>query len=328
LTAPAFKTALDGTTLFFPWGFLGRGYPIKSELDYRRLRQQLKINYVLGFVLFICAFALLGYAELVLATVALVLVYLVWVGFRLRGAQPSDEKLSYQEAIAAQTSKISPKLLWSLEIGSIIFVIGGMFILVSEPDQWLKAAGEIFFFGVCSIAYANMLLIQKKASRMRVSQQTAGSHLSRRRAPNQAYDHADQVGLSTMNTDMHEPPVQPPPISAVNSAKMAIPAKTARLLIFLLLGFGVWAYLGFPSPDTLLYWPSAKEECVKFAGKHRELFDPGKSIRAVSSWMKHGKVVVEIGAFNDSDESYRPRICVVGGGTIEIVSLLETGAWR
>jgi hypothetical protein len=80
--------------------------------------------------------------------------------------------------------------------------------------------------------------------------------------------------------------------------------------------------------DPTLRWPS--EDCVQFAEKHKEdlFFGRGQTIRAVNSWIKNGKVVVEVGAFKDDDSSYIPRICVIGGGTIQIVSILESGAWR
>ena len=101
-------------------------------------------------------------------------------------------------------------------------------------------------------------------------------------------------------------------------------------LILLLLIFAVWAYFGFPSPVTLLNWTSAEEECIKFAEKHKGqlFFSSNQQIRAVSSGLKHGKIVVEVGAFRDDEDTYMPRICVVSGDRIEIVSILESGAWR
>ncbi len=106
--------------------------------------------------------------------------------------------------------------------------------------------------------------------------------------------------------------------------------KVSPLLFTILIAGGVWAYFGFPSPETLMNWPSAKQECVDFAEKHKaELFfaSAGKNIRAVNSWMKNGKIVVEVGAFQD-ETTYFPRICVIGGSSIQIVSILESGAWR
>jgi hypothetical protein len=105
--------------------------------------------------------------------------------------------------------------------------------------------------------------------------------------------------------------------------------KVSPLLILLLIGLGAWAYFGFPSPDTLLNWPVANDECVKFAKDNQaKLFFTSGDIRAVDSWIKNGKIVVELGAFQGNGTTYMPRLCVVGGGTIQIVSLLEAGAWR
>jgi hypothetical protein len=109
-------------------------------------------------------------------------------------------------------------------------------------------------------------------------------------------------------------------------------AGISPLLVLGLLAFGWWAYLGFPSPDTLTHWSSAERECVEFAEKNKEKLFFGNSaqvIKAVSSWMKNGKMVVEIGAFqNASDTTYSPRICVIGGSSIQIVSIIESGVWR
>jgi hypothetical protein len=109
-------------------------------------------------------------------------------------------------------------------------------------------------------------------------------------------------------------------------------AGLSPLLILGLIAFGGWAYFGFPSPVTLINWSSAEQECVKFATENQnkgKLFDYNQIIKATGSWIKNGKIVVEIGAFqNANDTSYTPRICVIGGGRIEIVSLMENNVWR
>lgn len=106
--------------------------------------------------------------------------------------------------------------------------------------------------------------------------------------------------------------------------------KLSPLLVLLIFIIGIWAYLGFPSPDTLLEWPFAKDECVKFVESHRGdiTFLSSGEIRAVDSWWKHGRIIVEVGNFQGSDDTYIPRLCVVGDGTIQIVSILENNAWR
>lgn len=106
--------------------------------------------------------------------------------------------------------------------------------------------------------------------------------------------------------------------------------KLSPLLILLALVIGAWAYLDFPSLNTLLEWPVAKDECVKFAEKNKGglFFESDGEIRAFDSWWKHGKIVVEVGALKANEDTFVPRLCVVGNGTIQIVSILENGTWR
>jgi len=58
LTSGYFKTARDGRRLFFPWGVWGRGYVVGSELDYERLRGQIKIFVIAGMALMLGSVAL------------------------------------------------------------------------------------------------------------------------------------------------------------------------------------------------------------------------------------------------------------------------------
>jgi hypothetical protein len=126
------------------------------------------------------------------------------------------------------------------------------------------------------------------------------------------------------------------PVAPLPRATRLTPPLPRRLLlspilVLLVIAFGVWAYFGFPSPDTLASLSSAKQDCVDFAEKHKDqLFFGGsdQTIQAVDSWMKNGKIVVEIGAFKNNSDAFLPRICVVGNGRIEIVSVLESAAWR
>jgi hypothetical protein len=105
--------------------------------------------------------------------------------------------------------------------------------------------------------------------------------------------------------------------------------KVSPLLIIAVIGFGVWAYLGFPSRDTVMHLSSARAECVDFAEKHRsEMFRADDEIKPVDAWMKNGRIVVEIGLFKEGDTLFTPRLCVVRRGIIQIVSVLENSAWH
>ena len=107
--------------------------------------------------------------------------------------------------------------------------------------------------------------------------------------------------------------------------------RISKFAIFLIVIVAVWGYFGFPSPDTLLSLADAQQQCTDFAKRNQEklFFDEkGDEIRAFGQWIKNGKVVVEVGAIKPGDTMYTPRLCVIGGGQIEIVSILENSAWR
>src|SRR5262245_42677944 len=94
--------------------------------------------------------------------------------------------------------------------------------------------------------------------------------------------------------------------------------------------FGLWAWSGFMSPITLLSGLDASGECVRFAEQHKdELAFFGKNkVKAMETWTKNGKFVVELGFFEEGKSTYFPRICVVGNGYVQIVSVFENNAWR
>jgi hypothetical protein len=113
LGGSSFKTASDGSRLFYPLGHLGRGYVIASESDYQRLRRQVKIYYVVLFVLIIGVPFFLGVAapfggglvhllyqhwqQTYVVPVIAVLwfgFYGVWAWSLCRHLQPSNETLS------------------------------------------------------------------------------------------------------------------------------------------------------------------------------------------------------------------------------------------
>src|SRR5579863_10559488 len=93
LTNSSFKTAEDGTSLFFPWGIVGRGYGIPTEQHYLRLRQQIKTYLVVSFVLIVPSAIMVGVAAFAIL-VPLIGFYLIWMRYVLRDLKRSDERLS------------------------------------------------------------------------------------------------------------------------------------------------------------------------------------------------------------------------------------------
>src|SRR3954469_24240532 len=89
---------------------------------------------------------------------------------------------------------------------------------------------------------------------------------------------------------------------------------------------GLFGYWVFNQPAVSA--EHAKTECTRFANENLKT-NLYNNVRAMDTWSKNGKRVVELGYFETKDaKSYMPRICVVGDGKIQIVSILENGMWR
>ena len=164
LTSSSFKTAQDGTRLFFPWGTLGGGYCLASEQDYLRLRQQIKTYLIVCLVLIIISNPLLGYLTTFAIAALMVGLYLVWMRYALRGLEKSGERLSLRESMTSQARTHNAATLWLLQIASIIFVIIGAVMLFADSGNRLIGLASILFFGTCGIFIARMLWLRRRAT--------------------------------------------------------------------------------------------------------------------------------------------------------------------
>jgi hypothetical protein len=184
-----FKTGQDGWKVFFPWGVRGRGYIIDSEQDFKQLHRQIKIYLAvccvlmlgpalvlvqlpnLGFLSFVsAAFLLVGYLTVICTF--LLLVFALWVRYRVRRMRPSEERLSRQDvisharAIAAMEDKAFPGTgwLWLMEIVALVFVCLGFFILLAGTGDKLVALATIVLFGLGAAGIAVRLLVRRRLS--------------------------------------------------------------------------------------------------------------------------------------------------------------------
>jgi len=160
LTSASFRTAQGGSRLFFPWGTWGRGYAVASEQDYERLRQQMKIYYIVALVLVVGS-AIVKIYSAAIVTVLLMGFYLVWMRLLLPRLQPSNERLSLPESMSTQAHLHSAAGLWLLEIVSLVLAGGGVLSIIFDPSNWLLAVPSIGFFGVCAFVFAHMLRLRR-----------------------------------------------------------------------------------------------------------------------------------------------------------------------
>jgi hypothetical protein len=164
LTNGSFKTAKDGRRLFFPWGVMGRGYLIPTEQDYERLRRKVKIYLVLSmFLILLVGFAFKFMVSISIVLLSLIIIpYVLWAHAQCRGLVPVEEKYMISESVASQAREHGTLSLWILEIFSVAFVAGGIFIFVADPKQWPVAILSVAFFGLGAFVFARMIILRRR----------------------------------------------------------------------------------------------------------------------------------------------------------------------
>src|SRR6185312_739703 len=81
-----------------------------------------------------------------LVVLPLIAFYFVWMWYLLRRLEVTRESLSFQESMVSQARAHGVVVLWLLNIASLAFVVGGIWMLVVEPSRRLVALGSVFFF--------------------------------------------------------------------------------------------------------------------------------------------------------------------------------------
>jgi len=165
LTNSYFKRTRDGRRLFFPWGWMGRGYVIPTENGFQKLHRAVKRYLRITFYLLMAVYAALAGAGAFYGAVllpVLLVPYALWVRAKCRHMHRPTEKLTFEESIANQAREMSMLMLWSLEICSILFAIFGMIIFITGLRNRLIGLIGIFFFGFAAIIFVKMIVAKER----------------------------------------------------------------------------------------------------------------------------------------------------------------------
>ncbi len=159
-----FKTAADGSRIFFPFGVLGRGYSVPFPEDEERIKEHGKVL-IIGLA--IAGFLLILFQEQLPIVICLsaVFVFGIAVTFYLKhGLEPSNERLSYKENFQKQAFIYPVWFIWGGMIICAAFVALGLLILIFQPQEWPMAIGGIVFFGACSAVYIRMIIVRGRST--------------------------------------------------------------------------------------------------------------------------------------------------------------------
>ena len=165
ITASYFKTDKEGNTVFYPYGILGKGYilPEERKVLFRRLiKKYMQISLPLAIattmflkwwlvLLFVFPFYLLAYA--------------IWMNKLTKNFKKSTDKLTLSESTTNSARSHNLTTLWLLEIGSLLFVIVGIFIVITSPKDWYRGILSIAFFGFTGYVGLKMIKAKKKSGK-------------------------------------------------------------------------------------------------------------------------------------------------------------------
>ena len=109
-----------------------------------------------------CFFAanLFGFVWGLVAAALLIAGYIGWTWYLLPDLQVSNENLSLNESMKSQALTHSGWVLWLLAICSLVFVIGGIAMIIIDPRNWLTGAGGIVFFGLSAAVFLRMIALR------------------------------------------------------------------------------------------------------------------------------------------------------------------------
>ena len=171
LASSSFKNLENGKRAFYPWGKFGKGYELQSEAQYVAVKRLVVSYYVAGLPLAVLAAVSRNWIVLAVVLPLILLVYFLLIRHHIRGLPVAGEKLTFKDSYEAQARRHNPIVLWLLLVLSLVFVAGGLLILLDGGDV-LTALLCIAFFGACAGLAGWMLLARHRLLRQADPEQT------------------------------------------------------------------------------------------------------------------------------------------------------------
>jgi len=158
----SFKKDGKGRTVFYPWGILGRGYILPDDTK-DIIRKKLKRSYQVCLTLVILTKIFLpSWVSIFLVLPVLLGVLAIFEKRLVRGFEISPDRLTLSDTRSTLARSQSLSTTWFLEICSVIFVLAGIFILVTSPNQWFIAILSISLFGLSAYIFWDIIKAKKE----------------------------------------------------------------------------------------------------------------------------------------------------------------------
>lgn len=145
---PYFARTEKGTTIFYPWGFMGRGYEIPSHEKELSLRSGLKSALVGMFIVVFASIQFSDHLYGVLLTGVGIMSYGLWANTVTRGMRTMPWKLSFSSRIDSSARTDSLAKLITMTILSLLLCLASAAMFFMEPDERFWGATGFLFFGL------------------------------------------------------------------------------------------------------------------------------------------------------------------------------------
>lgn len=155
LTDAVFKQDSNGDSVFYPWGALGKGRVIKDPATREQLRNFMLLYYKVSLPLVIVLAVFRQWWLLGVASVALMVWFLLKSRALLKDCPVSGERLTLKEGYRNSAASHNTFTLWLLLIVSLLFSAAGVLLVVL--GKLLPGLFVLAMFGACSVAFAYML---------------------------------------------------------------------------------------------------------------------------------------------------------------------------
>lgn len=190
-----FKKDEAGNELFFPWGIFGKGYILDRDETKERIRKILRLPTVVMFSILIVLVVFINPSLLsrtfssnfnesfndkiinyllteFLILIVFTVVFTAWQSLTmkpiLKTLQPSTVKMSWREGYERNAKTIHPAFLWFGLLGSVGFVLFGLWSffqnpwLIFEPFMMLFTMLAILLSGLIAFFYAYLIKLRNK----------------------------------------------------------------------------------------------------------------------------------------------------------------------
>jgi hypothetical protein len=151
-----FKTDPKGNSIFYPWGFLGKGYILPDAKTKQKILNVIANYFIISFIF------LLGvgvYWDWLYA-LALLPIFFIWYYFTYskltKNLLVTNSRLSLRESLKNSANSYKIITLWAMFAASLVFLLFFLVLLTSKKTGLIEFAGVIFF-GICTIAFGYMI---------------------------------------------------------------------------------------------------------------------------------------------------------------------------